>query len=46
MHYFLDNPEEVKRMGDQTRISILNNFEQQKVWDAILSEYKKLENSL
>ncbi len=46
MHYLLENPEEVKRMGVQTRISILNNFEQQKVWDAILSEYKKLENSL
>lgn len=44
MQFFLDNPEEVKRMAGNSRQLIVDRYEQRVVWNALLEEYRRLEN--
>ena len=44
MRYFLENPEKVKQMAQNSRALIETRYEQKKVWKALLIEYKRLEN--
>nr|WP_313809689.1 glycosyltransferase family 4 protein [Allomuricauda sp.] len=45
MEKILSTPEnELKKMGENARKSIVERFEQRIVWDALLKEYKSLEN--
>lgn len=46
MQYFLDNPEDVERMANNSRKMIIDRYEQQVVWDALLEEYRRLEKEL
>jgi glycosyltransferase involved in cell wall biosynthesis len=46
MQFFLDNPEDVERMANNSRKMIIDRFEQQVVWDALLEEYRRLEKEL
>lgn len=46
MLLFLDNPEEVKRMANNSRKMIIDRYEQRVVWDALLKEYRRLEKEL
>lgn len=43
MKYVLDNPVELNRMASNARQLIVNRYEQKVVWEAILAEYKELE---
>lgn len=42
MSFFLNNPEEVKRMAKNARPLIMERYEQKMVWKAILEEYRQL----
>lgn len=42
MSFVLDNPTESKKMGVLSRKYIVNHFERQVVWDALLDEYNSL----
>lgn len=44
MRYFLENPEKMKQMAQNSRALIETRYEQKKVWEALLIEYKRLEN--
>jgi glycosyltransferase involved in cell wall biosynthesis len=46
MQYFLDNPEDVERMANNSRKMVIDRYEQQVVWDALLEEYRRLEKEL
>ncbi|NMA30804.1 MAG: glycosyltransferase family 4 protein [Candidatus Methanofastidiosa archaeon] len=46
MHYFLDNHEDLERMANNSRKMIVDRYEQQVVWDALLEEYRRLEKEL
>lgn len=43
---FLNNPQEVDRLANNSRKMIVDRYEQHVVWDALLKEYKRLENEL
>lgn len=43
MNFVLDNPMELNRMASNARQLIVNRYEQRIVWEAILAEYKELE---
>ena len=43
MKYFIENPEEVKHMANESRPLIVSRYEQKMVWGALLKEYKRLE---
>lgn len=46
MLYFLNNPEEVESMANNSRKLIVDRYEQRVVWDALLEEYRRLEKEL
>jgi glycosyltransferase involved in cell wall biosynthesis len=39
MKYFLDNPNEVKRMAKNARAMITSRYERNKFWKLMLEEY-------
>lgn len=43
---FLNNPQEVDRLANNSRKMIVDRYEQHVVWDALLKEYKRLEKEL
>lgn len=43
MKYFIENPQVVSRLASQSRKMIVERYEQQAFWDALLQEYKRLE---
>lgn len=43
MQFFLSNQHEVKRMASNARQLIITRYEQKAVWEALLAEYKRLE---
>ncbi len=43
MQFFLQNEAEVKRMAKNSRKMIVERYEQQVVWNALLEEYQRLE---
>lgn len=45
MIYFLEHPTEVIRMSNNARPLIVNRYEQKVVWNALLEEYKSLEEN-
>lgn len=46
MKYFVENKEEVKKMGENSRQLIIDRYNRNELWNAILEEYKSLENKL
>jgi len=46
MKFFLSNQHEVKRMASNARNMIVTRYEQSTVWEALLAEYKRLEEKL
>lgn len=46
MQFFLSNQHEVKRMAANARQLIVTRYEQKTVWEALLAEYKRLEEEL
>lgn len=46
MKSVLDNPVELYRMASNARQLIVNRYEQRTVWEAILDEYKELEENI
>lgn len=46
MNYCLEHPDEMKRMASNARTLILNRYEQKRMWESILTEYKTLEKEL
>ena len=46
MRFFLENPEDVERMANNSRRLIVDRYEQSVVWNALLEEYKRLEKEL
>ncbi|WP_392437690.1 glycosyltransferase family 4 protein [Cruoricaptor ignavus] len=42
MRLFLDNPLEIKKMGEEARMKVEQNFDNQTVWNAVLNEYQDL----
>lgn len=42
MKYFVTHPEEVEKMAENARPLIASRYEQQRVWDALLAEYKSI----
>ena len=43
IQHFIDNPQTLQGMKERARAVILDQFDQQTVWEAILNEYKSLE---
>jgi glycosyltransferase involved in cell wall biosynthesis len=43
---FLNDPQEVDRLANNSRKMIVDRYEQHVVWDALLKEYKRLEKEL
>lgn len=46
MKSVLDNPVELNRMASNARQLIVNRYEQKVVWEALLEEYRKLEQKI
>lgn len=46
MQSFLDNPEIVERIGNNSRKLIVDRYQQRVVWNTLLHEYYRLENEL
>ena len=46
MNFVLDNPVELNRMASNARPLIVNRYEQKTVWEALLEEYRKLEQEI
>lgn len=44
MKYCINNPEELQKMAINARPNIVKNYEQEYIWNAILAEYKSLED--
>lgn len=42
MKYFVTHPEDVEKMAANARPLIASRYEQQRVWDALLAEYKSI----
>lgn len=43
MQFFFSNPQVLKKMADNARQLIVDRYEQRKVWEALLEEYRELE---
>jgi glycosyltransferase involved in cell wall biosynthesis len=43
MKHFVDNKEEIRKLGSNARKSITSRFSRTAIWEALLSEYKSLE---
>lgn len=46
MKWFYEHQEQVKLMSDNARKIVVERYERKKVWNLLLSEYKKLEENL
>ncbi|MBT8273895.1 MAG: glycosyltransferase family 4 protein [Bacteroidia bacterium] len=44
MEFCLKNPEELQKMANNARPNIVKNYEQEYIWNAILAEYKSLDD--
>lgn len=44
MQFFKDKPEEVKRMSDNARVKIVENYRHEYIWEELLKLYRKTEN--